>query len=177
MSWFIRSRIPLYAFACVSAASFAPCVSNSTGISRFRGSGSGLLAPCLARRSLSSFLMVPLWPFVHWKIVLADRIRSRCAAFLKRFTFFIPIQPSFSQFSRCVVRPLMMYSESVMIFRGWHGSVAFAAAIIAASSPIWFDCVSPRILMAQFFGFLSPNHTPLPHLAFSFPLFRHALSV
>jgi hypothetical protein len=56
----VFSRIPLYAFACVSTVSLAPCVSNSIGISRFIWSGTSLFAPRFARRSLSSLPVVPL---------------------------------------------------------------------------------------------------------------------
>jgi len=57
---FFCSRIPLYAVACVKVESFAPCMSKSMGISRFRGSGVHLFAPCFANASLPSFPWIPL---------------------------------------------------------------------------------------------------------------------
>ena len=69
------SKVPLYAFVCVSVDIFSPCMLNSTGTSRFSVSGSCLFAPRLASRSLPS---LPLWPLVHWKVVFADRCLIRC---------------------------------------------------------------------------------------------------
>ena len=51
----LRSSIPLYAVACVSDASFAPCRLNSFGMVRSSVSGIILFAPSLTSRSLSSF--------------------------------------------------------------------------------------------------------------------------
>lgn len=171
------SRIPLYAFTCVSVDSFAPCMSNSIGMSSSSASISCLFTPCLAKQSLSSFPMVPLCPFVYWKVILADWCLSVWAAFLNNMVFSMLIHLSFSQDSRWLVSLYMVYFESVTIFRGWYGRVTFAAAIIATSSPTWFDWATPGTLMARFLGFLCPNHTPLLLQAFCFPLFMHALSV
>ena len=74
---FLISLIPWYAIACVIEANLAPWVSNSLGISRCRMSLFGLFAPSLARRSLSLFPWVPLWPLIHWKSVVTMRLRSR----------------------------------------------------------------------------------------------------
>jgi hypothetical protein len=115
---FVCSRIPWYAMACVMVANLAPCRSKSLGISRESGSSSGLFAPSLARRSLCSFPRVPLWPFTHWKSVVAMRCWSRNAAHLKKFAFCIPIHPRSSQVGRCVVRPFMAYMESDTIVSG-----------------------------------------------------------
>jgi len=52
---FFCSRIPLYVVACVKVESFAPWMSKSMGISRFRGSGVCLFAPCFTSASLPSF--------------------------------------------------------------------------------------------------------------------------
>src|SRR5260221_6146867 len=174
---FFLSSIPLYALACVSVASLAPCRSNSTGMSRSRISTWSLFAPCLAKRSLSSFPMVPLCPLTHCRAVLAALFLIKCMAFLKRGAFFIAIHPSFSHVSRCVVSPSITYFESVMIFRGWRGSATFSAAITAAISPTWLDCASPGTRIAWFLWSPGPNHIPLPHLASFFPFFRHAPSV
>jgi len=111
--------IPWYAFAYVRVASLAPLRSNSIGTFRSSTSGSCLFAPCLARWSLSLFPVVLLCPLIHWNVVWAGWYLNRCAAFLNSAVFFMLIQPSFSQFSRCVVNPSVMYLESVMILRGW----------------------------------------------------------
>ena len=74
---FLISLIPWYTIACVIEANLAPWVSNSLGILRCRMSLFGLFAPSLARRSLSSFPWVPLWPLIHWKSVVAMRLHSR----------------------------------------------------------------------------------------------------
>ena len=112
------SRIPLYAFACIRVVSLAPCMSNSCGISRLSASGFYLFAPSLARRSLSSFPADLLWPLTHWKVVLADQSLRRWAAFLNSWEFRILIHPSSSQDFRLVVRPSMIYFESVTILSG-----------------------------------------------------------
>jgi hypothetical protein len=54
-----RSRMPLYAVACVKVESFAPCISSSLVMSRFRRSGCRLFAPCFASASLPSFPSFP----------------------------------------------------------------------------------------------------------------------
>jgi hypothetical protein len=94
------SMIPLYALACMSVDNFAPCRSNSLGISRFSLSASHLLAPCFARRLLSSFPWMPLWPLTHCRVVFAAWYHNRWADFLKKGAFFIPIHPSSSQVCR-----------------------------------------------------------------------------
>ena len=99
-SAFFLSRIPLYAVAWVREKSFAPWTSNSLGMSRFRGLGFCLFAPCFASASLPSLPWVPLCPFTHFRVVLADLYLIRCAAFLKSLAFFIPIHLLFSQVSR-----------------------------------------------------------------------------
>lgn len=67
-SGFFFSSILLYAVACVRVANLAPCILNSGGTSRSNSSGSSLLAPSLARRSLSLFPSVPLWPLIHFRL-------------------------------------------------------------------------------------------------------------
>jgi hypothetical protein len=101
---FLASFIPLYAIAWVSALSFGPCISNSSEIVRLILSSSIFIAPTFARASLPSFPSFPSWPFTHWKVVGAVHI-LRCAAFLNRGAFFMPIQPWLSHCSRCVVSP------------------------------------------------------------------------
>jgi hypothetical protein len=71
----------------------------------------------------------------------------------------------------------MTYFESVFIMIGWYFGAISAAAITAQISPTWFDCVFPGILSAAFLWLFSPNQIPLPHLASSFPLLKHAPSV
>ena len=83
-----HSRIPLYAVACIRVASFAPWTSSSLGMSRFRGSGCCLFAPCFASASLLSFPSFPLWPFTHCMVILADLCLIRWATFLKNLAFF-----------------------------------------------------------------------------------------
>ena len=176
-SGFFLSSIPLYAIACVRVASLAPCMSNSSGISRSSSSGSCLFAPSLARQSLSSFPTVPLWPFIHWNIVFTVLSLRRWAAFLNSGVFLILIHPLSSHLFRFEVRPSMTYLESVAIFKGWYGAVAAAAAITAAISPTWLDWASPGIHRAKFLGLSLLNHIPLPHLAFCLLLSIHAPSV
>ena len=67
-----RSRIPLYAVACVRVGSFAPQMSNSSGMSRFSGSGYRLFAPCFASASLASLPGFPSCPLTHCMVVFAD---------------------------------------------------------------------------------------------------------
>jgi hypothetical protein len=57
-----RSRMPLYAVACVKVGNFAPWTSKSFGISRFSGSGIRLFAPSFASASLPSFPWFPSCP-------------------------------------------------------------------------------------------------------------------
>lgn len=66
---------------------------------------------------------------------------------------------------------------SLTISRGWNFSVLDVAAMIAAISPTWFNWFFPGILRAMFILSLGPNHTPLPHHAFTLPLLKHAPSV
>ena len=71
----------------------------------------------------------------------------------------------------------MTYFESVFIVRGQKVGIMVAVLITAAISPTWFDCSVPGIhieVLRSLFGFI---HMPLPHLAFSFPLSKHAPSV
>ena len=136
---FFVSRIPWYAVACVIEANFAPWRSNSLGISRCRMSAFGLFVPSLARRSLSSFPWVPLWPLTHWKSVVTMRLRRRKAAHLNRSAFLTPIQPLSSQVCKCVVRPSMAYLESDIIVRGQNFGKESMATMMAASSPTWLD--------------------------------------
>jgi len=116
--WFC-SRISLYTVACVRDGSFAPVMSNSSGISRFKGSGCCLFAPSFASALLPSLPWTPLCPFTHCRVVLADLYLIKCAAFLNSLAFFMPIHPSFSQVSRWVIKPSMTYLESVQILTGW----------------------------------------------------------
>jgi len=109
------SRMPLYAVACVRVNSFAPCILNSLGISRFSGSRFCLFAPCLASVLLFSLPQILLYPLTHCRVILADLCLIRCAAFLKNSAFFMSIHPSFSQFSRWVVSPSITYLESMYI--------------------------------------------------------------
>ena len=171
------SLIPWYAVACDSEANFAPCRSNSLGISRDRESVFGLFAPSLVRRSLSSFPRVPLWPLTHWKSVVAVRLRSRKAALLNRSAFLMPIQPLSSHVCRCVVRPSIAYLESDIIVRGQKLGKESMAAIMAASSPTWLDWWGPGIRIAAFLVWLGPIQMPLPHWASNFPLLLHVPSV
>jgi len=113
------SRMPLYTVACVSVGSFAPWMSKSLGISRFRGSGVCLFAPCFASVLLPSLPWTLLCPFTHCRVVLADLYLIRWAAFLNNFAFFMPIYLSFSHDSRWVVSPSITYLESVIILTGW----------------------------------------------------------
>ena len=50
-------------------------------------------------------------------------------------------------------------------------------AMIATSSPTWFDWDGPGTFMALFCSSAGPNQIPLPLCAFSFPLLKHAPSV
>ena len=109
------SLIPLYAVACLSVASLAPCRLYSSGTSRGKGSNSSLFAPSFANLSLSSFPRFPLCPLTHLKDVVAVHFLSRYAARLKSWAFSTPIQPSSSHLLRCVVRPSMTYLESVIM--------------------------------------------------------------
>jgi hypothetical protein len=135
------------------------------------------LAPSLASRLLSSFPRTPSCPLTHWKSVVAMRLRSRNAALLKRGAFLMPIQPLFSQEGRCVVRPSMAYLESDIIVKGQNFGTDAAATMIAAISPTWFDCQGPGTRIEAFRSWLGPIQTPLPHRAFSCPLFMQAPSV
>ena len=71
------SRMPLYAIACDKVASFAPCKSNSFGISRFSSSGFAFSAPSFASWSLPSFPSSLLCLFTHLNNVGADRLLRR----------------------------------------------------------------------------------------------------
>ena len=169
-----RSRMPLYVVACVRVASFAPWTSSSLGMSRFRGSGCCLFAPCFTSASLPSFPSFLSWPFTHCIIVLADLCLIRWATFLKNLAFLMSIQPSFSQDSRWVVRPSSTYFESVSILTGWYGGMISSAAMTAMISPIWLDWVSPGTHSARFRGSFCANQTPLLQHAFCFPLSMQA---
>lgn len=109
------------------------------GISMFSSPGSSLSAPSFVRQSLSLLPMLPLWPFVHWKVVGAVLLFSVYAAFLNSFLFLMPIHPLSSHSLRWVVRLLIVYLESVMILRGQLAWTASAAMMTAAISPAWFD--------------------------------------
>ena len=87
------SRMPLYAVACIRVDSFAPCMLNSLGISRFSRSGFHLFTPCLASISLSSLPWILSCPLIHCRVILADLCLIRCATFLKNSVFFY-INPS-----------------------------------------------------------------------------------
>ena len=63
--YFCCSRIPLYAMAWVSVASFAPWRSNSIGMSRCSSFGVFLVVPVFASLSLLSLPCVPRWPSTH----------------------------------------------------------------------------------------------------------------
>lgn len=145
-------------------------MSNSGGIARFRWSGSGFCAPSLARASLCSFPLSPLWPLTHLKWVVVVRCFSKCAAFLKKFAFFILIQPASSHQLRCVVSPSMTYFESVTIMCGTKWGTVWMAAIVATSSPIWLECWVPGVHRALFPWLLSSNHIPPPLWVFCLPL-------
>ena len=112
------SFIPLYARAWVSVFSFAPCMSNSTGMVRSIQSSVSFTAPSFARRSLSLLPSILSCPLTHLKDVGAVHFLKRWATFLKRGAFFIPIHPLSSHVPRCVVSPLITYFESVDISRG-----------------------------------------------------------
>ena len=124
------SRISAYAFACVRVANLAPYRSYSTGISRSSMSGIALVAPLFASLSLSSFPIVPLWPLTHCRVVLAEWCLSKWIVFRKSWAFFIFIHPSFSQVSRCVIRPSITYLESETILRGQNLGVELVAAVL-----------------------------------------------
>ncbi len=166
----LLSVMPRYAVFWSIVLIFAPCRSNSTGISRLSSSDTSFCAPSFTSLSLSSFPSIPLCPFTHLKDVLADLFFSRYAAFLNSAVLSIPIHPWSSHFLRFWVSPFMTYIESDAISRGMKCGVFCRAAITAASSPIWFDWSVPGILSAVFRGSFRPNHTPPPLLAFSFPL-------
>ena len=82
-----RSRVSLYAVACVRVNNFAPWMSNSSGISRFMGSGRSLFAPCFASASLASLPWTPSWPLTYCRVILADLCLMRCAVFRKCLAF------------------------------------------------------------------------------------------
>lgn len=115
---FSNSLKPLYARACVTFDSFAPCTSKWAGTSSEKSSGSSLSAPCFARASHFSLPSSPLWPLTHLKVVGADRFLRRYAALLNQSLFLTSIHPLSSHSVRCLVRPSMMYLESVIISRG-----------------------------------------------------------
>ena len=71
----------------------------------------------------------------------------------------------------------MTYIESETIVRGAKVGVLSRAAITAAISPIWFDCLVPGIFSALLRTSPSAIHIPAPALAFSFPFFMHDPSV
>ena len=125
-------------------------------------------------------LFIPLYftvSFTHVKVVRADHLLSRKAAFWNRLAFFIPIQPQSSQFYRCFVSPSIVYLESIMISSGQKCCTPLITTIIAATLSTWFDCIFSGTLSAWFLGSSRPNHMPAPHLALAFPLWEHALSV
>ena len=174
---FLDSFIPLYTIAWVSATSFAPWMSNLMGMLRLMWSSLFFCAPSFTSLSLPSFPLSLLQPLTHLKVVGAVWVLRRCAAFWKSRAFFMPIQPQFSQVPRCVVKPFMMYFESVDILSGQKGGVAFIAVITATSSPIWLDWGSPRTLIVWFLLSSKLYQIPLLHCASFFPLLKHALSV
>ncbi len=173
----LDSFMPLYARAWVSEFSFAPCVSNSTGIDRSIQSSISFTAPSFARWSLPSLPLILSCPFTHLKVVVAVHFLKRWAAFLKRGVFFISIHPLSSHVPRCVVSPLMTYFELVSISSGWKVGVASTTVMTATNSPVWFDCSSPGTWSALFLLSASPYHIPLPLCVFSFPLLKHVPSV
>jgi len=136
------SRIPLYVVDCVKVCSFTPWILKSLGTSRFRGSGSCLFVPCFARALLPSLPRFPSCPFTHCMDVFMDLCLIRWAAFLNSFAFCMLIHPSFSQVSRWVVRPLIMYFESLHILTGWYRGITSSAAMTAAILLIWLDWAS-----------------------------------
>lgn len=107
----------------------------------------------------------------------AERCLNRWAAFWNRLAFLTPIQPLLSHSFRCFVRPWMMYFESVLIIRGQKVGISVAALIMAASSPTWFDWSVPGICKDVLRGCTGLIQMPLPHITFSFPLLKQALSV
>lgn len=71
----------------------------------------------------------------------------------------------------------MAYFKSDIIVRGWKGGTVSMVAIMAAISPIWFECWGPGIQIARIRSCSGPNHTPLLHQALSFPLLSQVPSV
>ena len=138
------SLMPLYAVACEIVNNFTPWRSNSMGMSRYRLSGVGLFTASVVRWSAASFPMLPVWPLVHWKDVVAVRCFRKLAVALKRAAFFIPIQPLSSQVLKCLVRLLIAYWKSEMILRGKNFGIAVAALSIAIISPAWLDWELPE---------------------------------
>jgi hypothetical protein len=130
------SCIPLYAIACMSTDNFAPCRLYSAGMLRSMASGNSFSAPSFARQSLSSFPWFPSWPFTHWKVVVADILFRRYAAFLKKSAFLILIQPQSSHSLRNIVRPSIVYFESDIILIGQFVGTTEAVTIIAVISLI-----------------------------------------
>ena len=64
-----------------------------------------------------------------------------------------------------------------MIFSFLSGGTLWVAVRISTSSPVWFVAFGNPTLMLAFIWLFSPNHTPLPTLELSMPLFDDELSV
>src|SRR5229473_398206 len=107
---------------------------------------SGLLAPSQARASAASFPISPLWPLVHLKVEIAPLSLRHAAIGCRRSLLSIPIQPRFSQFTRCLVRPLIIYLESLMMCSGANGGTFCRTYSTALSSATWFVCLGPGTL-------------------------------
>jgi len=99
------------------------------------------------------------------------------AVALKKHLLAMPIHLQSSQVSRWEVSPFITYRESVTILTGVHVLMDCSATSTTAISPTWLDCSGPRIFIAQFSGWFSSIHIPLPHVAFSFPLFMQEPSI
>lgn len=157
-----RSQMPWYVVAWVMVASFAPCRLNSLGTLSDRMLVSILSAPSLASWSLCSLPRTLSCPLIHLKSVVAIQLRRRKATCLKNSAFFTPIQLLSSQVGRCVVRPFIAYFESKMMVRGQNFGKELTAAMMAAISPTWLDCLGPGTRIAAFLSWLGPTHMPLP---------------
>lgn len=83
----------------------------------------------------------------------------------------------FSYQERWVVRPLIIYSESVIIFKGINWGMGCIVAMAATISLVWFVWCFPRVCIALFLRSLWLNHTPPLHCAFFLPLLKQASSM
>ena len=68
---------------------------------------------------------------------------------------------------------MIVYCESVSIVSFVVCETICSATSIAASSPVWFDCLGPGILMLLLLGWLSAIQMPAPLLTSCLPLFTH----